>query len=871
MKKITSVLLIIAILAGVSLTGVSAFAGTFTTKSAYTGKTYTHYSEYASRKIQNCIDVSEHNGAINWYAVKNAGVTNAIIRVGYRGYGKAGNMVEDDYFSENVAGATKAGINIGFYFYSQAVKTNEAVDEANFVIKRVKNYKFTLPIFFDYEFAEVSTGRLDKAWNSGALNKTMMTNNAVSFCKTIKAAGYQTGVYANASFFTSVLNTNTLVNNGYTIWLAIYSTNSTSGSYWHNSNHKFDYWQYSSTGHVRGLCGVASMVWLKASYGEKTGYVRLDNLYFAGANTAVVNNLGGANMRSGKGTGYSLVQTIPNKAKITVSEYPTTNCDVNFYYAKTTFPFSLQAGVNKITVSWAKQPNAKFYCVFTYDTAKGVYTRIAKLEDTEETSYIDEGLKDNQTKTYLVRWFDAEGNGSDFTKADNKSATTAPSKPEYELKSAKTTSLDITWKKVAGADFYAVYSYDTSSKQYKHLGNSQSLSYTVKSLKANTNYTFLVRTYNKNKLGSSFRVSDNKKFRTAPPAPAFNFKRYTDEISISWNSVSGATAYRIYTYNKTTKKYQAIANTRELSYTHTNLKPNTEYTYLVRSASSVIALSDYSLASNKSVKTLLAKPDFKLALSGKNIKVSWNKVSGVNTYLVLTYDEQQHKYTPVKRTKDLSYTFTNLPYNTEYEILVRAYDANNVGNTYSAADHKKITTPPPAPSFALKADSNSVNISWKSVEGADFYRVFSYNTSLKKYTVLADVNALSYRHHSLKENTKYTYLVRAYNSAKSGSAFTLSSNKSIKTLLAKPVVKAQASANSIKLSWDKVAGASEYRIYAYNTDSGTYSRLGVTKNLTYSALNLNSKTQYTFLVRAFSADKVGSPFNHSDNITVSTK
>lgn len=866
MKKLTSIILILAVLLGIGVTGLTASAGTFTTKSAYTGKTYSHYSEYANRNIQNCIDVSEHNGVINWYAVKSAGVTNAIIRIGFRGYGSAGSLHEDAYLSENIEGAQKAGVNIGFYFYSQALNTKEAADEAKFALARIKKYNFNLPIFYDYEFAEVSTGRLDKAYADGKLNKTKMTDNAVSFCNTIKAAGYTAGIYANASFLTWMLDSDRLVKNGYTIWLAIYSTSSTSGSWWHNTHHVYDYWQYSSTGHVKGLCGVASMVWLKTTYAGKTGYIRMDNLDFVGANTAAVNNSSGANMRSGKGTSYSLVQKIPNKAKITVNEYPTTNCDVNFYYAKTNFPFSLKAGVRNITVSWAKQAKAAFYRIYKYENGK--YEGIINVEGTSHT-FTD--LSDNETKTYLVRWFDSAGNGSDFTKADNRSATTAPAKVNFKLNSAKTTSLNISWDKVAGASFYAVYSYDTSAKQYKHLGTSTTLNYTVKSLKANTNYTFLVRAFNKNKLGSGFKTSDNKVFRTAPPAPAFTFKRYSDKIDISWAKVTGATSYRIYTYNKSTKKYTALGNTTALKYTHSSLNPNTEYIYLVRAASSSIALSDYSVNSNKSVKTLLAKPDFKLSLSGKNIKVSWDKVSGVHTYLVLIYKAEEGKYTPIKRTTDLSYILSGLPYNTEYEILVRAYDDKNIGNTYSTADNKKITTPPEAPSFNLKAYTDSVNISWNAADGASLYRVYSYDTALKKYTILADVNALSFKHTSLKPNTNYTYLVRAYNTAKSGSAFTVSTNKSIKTLIAKPVVKAEPTANSVKLSWAKIAGASEYRIYAFDTVSGKYTRLGTTKSLSFNVTKLSSKTQYQFLVRAFSADNSGNSFIVADNVSVTTK
>jgi len=120
---------------------VSYAASNFTTKSQFTGSTYTHYGSYAGTQVKDMIDVSEHNGLINWYKIKSLGIDDAIIRVGYRGYGQAGTMREDNYFYDNMAGAQKAGVNIGVYFYSQALNTTEAVAEANFVLKRIKAYK----------------------------------------------------------------------------------------------------------------------------------------------------------------------------------------------------------------------------------------------------------------------------------------------------------------------------------------------------------------------------------------------------------------------------------------------------------------------------------------------------------------------------------------------------------------------------------------------------------------------------------------------------------------------------------------------------------------------------------------------------------
>ena len=85
------------------------------------------------------IDVSRHQGAIDWNLVAGDGVEFAFIRVGYRGYG-SGKMVEDEYFQDNIQGAIQAGIKVGVYFYSQAISREEVLEEAEFVLEKIAPY-----------------------------------------------------------------------------------------------------------------------------------------------------------------------------------------------------------------------------------------------------------------------------------------------------------------------------------------------------------------------------------------------------------------------------------------------------------------------------------------------------------------------------------------------------------------------------------------------------------------------------------------------------------------------------------------------------------------------------------------------------------
>lgn len=186
------------------------------------------------------IDVSSHNGSIDWDAVKNAGVSYVIIRCGYRGYG-SGAMVEDSQFRNNIKGALNAGLKVGVYWFSQALDEIEAVEEASMVLNLISGYQISYPIFLDVEYATSShSGRAD------GLGVSARTAVCKAFCNTISNAGYATGIYANKSWLTSMLDVGQL--GSYKIWLAQYASAPTYTG-------RYDMWQYSSTGSIGGISG----------------------------------------------------------------------------------------------------------------------------------------------------------------------------------------------------------------------------------------------------------------------------------------------------------------------------------------------------------------------------------------------------------------------------------------------------------------------------------------------------------------------------------------------------------------------------------------------------------------------------------------
>lgn len=190
------------------------------------------------------VDVSTYNGDIDWEAVKADGISFAMIRLGFRGYGESGKLVLDNKFVQNIQGATQAGLDVGVYFFSQAITVEEAVEEAEFVLSALKGYSITYPVVFDLENIDYDTARTD--------NLTVETATQVTdaFCQRIAQAGYRPMIYGNVAWMMDCIDLTQLTQ--YDRWLAQYQSPPT-------FPYQFHMWQYSHQGSVAGIEGSVDM------------------------------------------------------------------------------------------------------------------------------------------------------------------------------------------------------------------------------------------------------------------------------------------------------------------------------------------------------------------------------------------------------------------------------------------------------------------------------------------------------------------------------------------------------------------------------------------------------------------------------------
>ena len=185
------------------------------------------------------IDVSAHQGDIDWKQVADFGVSFAMIRAGFRGY-ESGKLVNDEACQKNIEGALANNINVGTYFFSQAINAEELNEEIDVLLEAMAPYNITGPVAIDIEKTDNSAGR------GNQLSAEERTALAILFCERIKEAGYKPMIYGNLYSLFIMMHYEEICE--YPIWYAYYND----ALYF---PYRLDIWQYSCTAKIPGIKG----------------------------------------------------------------------------------------------------------------------------------------------------------------------------------------------------------------------------------------------------------------------------------------------------------------------------------------------------------------------------------------------------------------------------------------------------------------------------------------------------------------------------------------------------------------------------------------------------------------------------------------
>lgn len=198
-------------------------------------------------------DISKYQNYIDFYKVKKAGIDFVMIRVGARGYG-SGQLVLDDFFVDNMKRAADAGLQIGVYFSSQAITTDEATEEAELVLEALEDYQITYPVAFQMSFVDNDTARID------SLSKSEKTEIAKTFLDAVAEDGYKTMLYGDKEWLIKEIDMSKLT--AYDVWLSQFQDVP-------DYPYRFTMWQYTSSASIDGIAGYVNMNVSFIDYSEK--------------------------------------------------------------------------------------------------------------------------------------------------------------------------------------------------------------------------------------------------------------------------------------------------------------------------------------------------------------------------------------------------------------------------------------------------------------------------------------------------------------------------------------------------------------------------------------------------------------------------
>lgn len=547
MKKVNKV--ISFLLAFIMLfTSTSVYAST-KTRSKYTGITYTHNSKFKNKELVYGMDVSQHNGKINFKKAKRDGIEFVFIRVGYTGYTKSSFSLNlDKNYKTYIKDATKAGLKVGVYWYSQSTKVSEAKKEAHALLKAIKGYSITMPVVFDYEFADTKKGRLDSA----KLSKTNMTANALAFLNTVSNAGYDACIYASENFLVEHLYANQISSN-FKVWLANYSS---------KTNYKGDYefWQHTAKGRVSGMRGNVDInFWYK---GENSTYLGTQVYTGAPIECGVYAAIDGRELV--ENVDYTL--TYSNNINIGTAHITLNgigehkglkqNYTFNIVPDKVKNVAHISSENTSLKLSWNSVSGADAY-VITAESINNIKTFTKTVYGRTEGEI--DGLIDGNEYIVTVRalGYDSKGNALSGEPSDYISSKTTGNKVSGVKVSARAEkSITLSWYRIADCESYTVYQYDSALKDYKPVGktdgNTDSLK--ISNLKQGVSY--------------KFTVCANKENRQCEPSDAFS--AVTVPKKVSNKSAKSKKSRRI---NYSFKKVSATGYQYQWS-THKNFKSN---------------------------------------------------------------------------------------------------------------------------------------------------------------------------------------------------------------------------------------------------------------------------------------------------------
>ena len=494
---------------------------------------------------------------------------------------------------------------------------------------------------------------------------------------------------------------------------------------------------------------------------------------------------------------------------------------------------SVSNTIASLTLKWNVVTDATGYEIYRAGT-DGKYSKITTVTS---TSYVDTNVKNNTQYSYKIKAYNAAGASAFSTAASLKKTQISVSNLKADANGSK---VQLSWTGgVTGAEGYVIYR-RTEGGSYAEIGRTSGNTYS-NTISAGIKYYYAVAVY------SGSRTEDKcpevgVMYLVAPSG--LSVSNTIASLTLKWNAVKGATGYEIYRAG-TDGKYSKITTVTSTSYVDTSVKNNAQYSYKIKAYNTACTSAFSTAASLK--KTQISVSNLKADANGSKVQLSWTGgVTGAEGYVIYRRTEGG-SYAEIGRTSGNTYSNT-ISAGIKYYYTVAVYSGSRTEGKCPEVGVMYLATPS---GLSVSNTIASLTLKWNAVKGATGYEIYRAGTD-GKYSKITTVTSTSYVDTSVKNNTQYSYRIKAYNTACTSAFSTAASLK--KTQISVSNLKADANGSKVQLSWTGgVTGAEGYVIYR-RTEGGSYAEIGRTSGNTYSN-TISAGIKYYYAVAVYSGSR----------------
>ena len=494
---------------------------------------------------------------------------------------------------------------------------------------------------------------------------------------------------------------------------------------------------------------------------------------------------------------------------------------------------SVSNTIASLTLKWNAVKGATGYEIYRAGT-DGKYSKITTVTS---TSYVDTSVKNNTQYSYKIKAYNAAGASAFSTAASLKKTQISVSNLKADATGSK---LQLSWTGVVtGAEGYVIYR-RTEGGSYVEIGRTSGNTYSD-TISAGIKYYYAVAVYSGSR--TEDRCPEVGVMYLAAPS-GLSVSNTIASLTLKWNAVKGATEYEIYRAG-TDGKYSKITTVTSTSYVDTSVKNNTQYSYKIKAYNAAGASAFSTAASLK--KTQISVSNLKADANGSKVQLSWTGgVTGAEGYVIYRRTEGG-SYTKIGTTSGNTYSDT-ISAGIKYYYAVAVYSGSRTEDKCPEVGVMYLAAPS---GLSVSNTIASLTLKWNAVKGATGYEIYRAGTD-GKYSKITTVTSTSYVDTSVKNNTQYSYKIKAYNAAGASAFSTAASLK--KTQISVSNLKADANGSKVQLSWTGgVTGAEGYVIYR-RTEGGSYTEIGRTSGNTYSN-TISAGIKYYYAVAVYSGSR----------------